>query len=264
MLIAMHGTWNLIKDGDNTDRRTNVHEIFDRYDGLKVQFDGIGSRFGLPGKLFGGIAGVGGKHRVREALGLASRYPGEVIDICGFSRGAATSLQLAVELSAIGRRVRSLMLFDCVPSFGIPIKVGPLPFNRWNPGYTLLLPKGVDYCFHAIAIHENRNAFRPQRIAWSREVWFRGGHSDVGGGNGNVGLSNISLRWMISVATHWAALPLTNDVPLVETNPDANPRLVFPHGRFHREVAAGDRVHISALRDVPARDDASLVERDWI
>ncbi len=31
-------------------------------------------------------------------------------------------------------------------------------------------------------------------------MWFRGVHSDVGGGNENIGLNNIALRWMLKKA----------------------------------------------------------------
>jgi hypothetical protein len=39
------------------------------------------------------------------------------------------------------------------------------------------------------------------------EVWFRGVHSDVGGGNGNRGLNWISLNWMFQNAIR-AGLPI--------------------------------------------------------
>ena len=34
------------------------------------------------------------------------------------------------------------------------------------------------------------------RLSGASEVWFAGVHSDVGGGNGNLGLNDIALRWM--------------------------------------------------------------------
>ncbi len=40
-------------------------------------------------------------------------------------------------------------------------------------------------------------------------MWFRGVHSDVGGGNGNRGLNDISLKWMMSKARA-AHLPFTD------------------------------------------------------
>ncbi|NOZ10192.1 MAG: DUF2235 domain-containing protein [Gammaproteobacteria bacterium] len=70
----------------------------------------------------------------------------------------------------------------------------------------LTLPTSVQKCFHAMALDERRGTFKVQRIVTSVinanaegrlfEVWFRGVHSDVGGGNRNTGLSSIALHWM--------------------------------------------------------------------
>ena len=63
----------------------------------------------------------------------------------------------------------------------------------------------VDVCYHGLALDEglatlpltrpsaspaNDDADAPWRLF---EVWFRGAHSDIGGGNGNTGLSTITL-----------------------------------------------------------------------
>ena len=64
----------------------------------------------------------------------------------------------------------------------------------------------VGSAYQALAIHEVRNDFKPE--LWERkcrhqvvkQTWFRGSHSDVGGGNGNSGLSSIPLMWMIERA----------------------------------------------------------------
>jgi hypothetical protein len=61
----------------------------------------------------------------------------------------------------------------------------------------------VGSAYQALAIHEVRDAFPP--VLWMekcrhqlvRQTWFTGSHSDVGGGNGNLGLSSITLDWMI-------------------------------------------------------------------
>ena len=42
------------------------------------------------------------------------------------------------------------------------------------------------------------------------EVWFRGVHSDVGGGNGNRGLNWIALNWMYSAAKR-CGLPMNDE-----------------------------------------------------
>jgi hypothetical protein len=92
---------------------------------------------------------------------------------------------------------------------GVPINVGFLDTQEFNPGHKIFLPvEHVDYCFHALAMDERRQTFRVTRALNAYEVWFRGVHSDVGGGNGNVGLSYIALRWMLGKAKA-AGLPIT-------------------------------------------------------
>jgi hypothetical protein len=75
-----------------------------------------------------------------------------------------------------------------------------LKFQKINLGWKLTLPAMVGHCFHALALDERRESFRPTRVAASYEVWFRGVHSDVGGGNGNLKLNDIALAWMLRKA----------------------------------------------------------------
>ena len=133
----------------------------------------------------------------------------EKIDIIGFSRGAALSLEFANEIHDHGINGKDMPpinfvgIWDTVASFGIP-------GNSINVGYTLSVPKNVGHCFHAIAIDERRQVFPLTRVvqdAYSgrkalniNEVWFRGFHSDVGGGNENESLSSIPLLWMFKRA----------------------------------------------------------------
>lgn len=68
------------------------------------------------------------------------------------------------------------------------------------------LSPGVRYAFHALSLDETRHAFSP--TLWHcpakvddqdlLQVWFSGGHGDVGGGDTDARLSNISLAWMVS------------------------------------------------------------------
>jgi hypothetical protein len=61
-----------------------------------------------------------------------------------------------------------------------------------------------------MALDETRYAFLLHRLDPSprlTEMWFRGVHGDVGGGNRNVGLSSIPLDWMFNAA-HRAGLKL--------------------------------------------------------
>jgi len=67
------------------------------------------------------------------------------------------------------------------------------------------LSPDIKYAFHALSIDETRTAFQP--LLWYLpevkddqeliQVWFSGGHTDVGGGADDPRLSNIPLAWMI-------------------------------------------------------------------
>jgi uncharacterized protein (DUF2235 family) len=172
---------------------------------------GVGSA-GLLRKVLGGITGFGGRTFIKRALEKLEQnieHGDTVIDVVGFSRGAALALDFVNEI-AKGKvklpdgsipTVRFLGLWDCVPSFGIAIS--PL-----NIGWDLDLPANVSRCCHAMALDERRGNFhlhRPKVLGQAdrkrlTEVWFRGVHSDVGG-NGDKempprGLASIALNWM--------------------------------------------------------------------
>jgi uncharacterized protein (DUF2235 family) len=205
-LYAFDGTWNKNRPRDAKD--TNVVKFHGAYGGNKWYVEGPGTRFGAIGKFFGGLFGAGGKERVEEAckeLEKNFRKGDQVIDIVGFSRGGALALDFANTIHSQGvlgksaPEIRFVGVWDVVPSFGIP-------GNDTNLGYVLTLPPSVRKCFHAMALDERRHNFKVQRIVTTvgdanaegriYEVWFRGVHSDVGGGNGNNGLSSIALAWM--------------------------------------------------------------------
>lgn len=69
-----------------------------------------------------------------------------------------------------------------------------------------VLHERVRYAYHALSLDEERTAFQP--IVWHipqknegqemLQVWFSGVHTDVGGGDENPWLSNITLAWMIA------------------------------------------------------------------
>jgi len=219
-LYAFDGTWNAEKDAGRYDLNTNVVRFKDLYAGTKFFYQGVGTKHGTLGKLVGGAFGVGGHERIEEAKRNVARQfaaGDRDIDIVGFSRGAALAVHFAnvvgdgITVNGVKEvpPVRFLGVFDIVAAFGIPIDIG-LNFNRINLGYRLGLAKAVKSCFHAIALDEGRKAFRPTRVREGYEVWFRGVHSDVGGGNNNHALNDISLRWMLrkAIAT---GLPMVTD-----------------------------------------------------
>lgn len=219
-LYAFDGTWN--NDEIDDERETNVRRFRDAYAEPEVvnhYAQGVGTKLGWFGKIVGGITGAGGWGRVIDARKhVEDHWRGEPLVVVGFSRGSALALDFvneiakgvtpkrpeaaAAEGAAVVPPVLFLGLWDLVASFGIP-------GNRINLGYQLTVPANVEHCFHAMALDERRYTFgltrvkyaedrsRPDGAKRAHEVWFRGGHGDVGGGNRNAARSNIALRWML-------------------------------------------------------------------
>lgn len=77
------------------------------------------------------------------------------------------------------------------------------------PAVDEIVPKNVKLAIQALALGEKRNLFSPMkwRLAADSQdqklsqVWFAGNHSDVGGGNPDMTLANITLAWMIGQLT---------------------------------------------------------------
>ncbi|NCC38789.1 MAG: DUF2235 domain-containing protein [Gammaproteobacteria bacterium] len=269
-LYAFDGTWNDQKDGGEYGKNTNVVRFRDAYSGQTYFYSGVGTRYGIIGKLLGGAFGVGGKDRMTRAmadLGDCWASGDHQIDIIGFSRGAALALNFANLIASQGvrdrsgkvikavPRIRFLGLWDVVAAFGIPIDIG-VPFSRINLGYRLKLSPSVVRCYHALALDERRQSYRPTRVdadarvdAQAHEVWFRGVHSDVGGGNENSGLNDIAFYWMLCKAQA-NGLPIQSDklaAAAAGRDPEAEirPASTDPIKNPHRQLRAGDRLHYS-------------------
>lgn len=227
-LYAFDGTWNKPDyDGDVTDQNTNVVKFAEHFARIKNAgedlaamkagyVNGVGNRFGRTGRIVGGLVGAGARDRVREMIEILTQNfeDGDTeVNVIGFSRGAAIAVHfcnkidkgIKVRGEKVKPMVRFLGLWDIVPAFGIPGV-----FVDWasdiNFGWDLDLPENVLRCSHAMALNETRQAFNVHRLdpkgryPHVRELWFRGVHSDVGGGNGNLGLSSIALHWMMEQA----------------------------------------------------------------
>ncbi len=140
--------------------------------------------------------------------------PRPVIDIVGFSRGAAAARSFANQVAARARdgyylrllqgrcvdvQLRFMGLFDTVLSFA-------------TGSFELGIPSALAVAAHAVAVNEHRTLFplesiepdfaaigsAPRRV----ELGFVGSHSDVGGGYACVrgcdggDLSDVALNWM--------------------------------------------------------------------
>src|SRR5262249_38200466 len=265
-LYAFDGTWNAAKTNDDKDlANTNVFRFFEAYHKRSNTDDfyvaGVGTRWDSIGKIVGGIFGLGELPRINEAYDhLCTQWvdnDDHDIDIVGFSRGAATTLDFCNRIQERGIRkpgsdvvvepnpkIRFLGVWDVVAAFGL----ANLGNTAANLGHHLSIPKSnLQFCFHALALDERRPSFLPTRLHGACEVWFRGVHSDIGGGNRNRGLNDITLKWMMSKAKA-ATLPITDaDIaaltPLPATapstdKPPVNVRAVAPIDPRHYTVSA--------------------------
>ena len=259
-LYAFDGTWNEGKNGEDPKfKNTNVFrfkEAYARRPGNQVCYvAGVGTRFDALGAALGGAFGLGELPRLLETYDVLCKNwdKGDtVIDIVGFSRGAATTLDFCQLIQKRGIRkpgteqvveatpvIRFLGLWDVVAAFGL----ANLGNEALNIGHHLVLPKeNLTFCFHAMALDERRLSFLNTRLPGACEVWFRGVHSDVGGGNGNRPLNDITLKWMMNKAIA-AGLPIDPaEVPVLgpgKLDPDHGQKKL-PAIRF---VSAIDRAH---------------------
>jgi uncharacterized protein (DUF2235 family) len=175
---------------------------------------------------------------------LCSHYePGDSVYVLGFSRGAYTARSLvgmirnsgvlqdlspalldrAYELyrkrdlsadtpEAVAFRqqhsreiqIEFLGVWDTVGALGIPLTAFEELNDERYAFHDTKLSRIVKNAFHALALDEHREPFKPtffaprvdapgQRL---EQVWFAGSHSDVGGGYQNQRLSKPPLRWM--------------------------------------------------------------------
>ncbi|WP_428634791.1 DUF2235 domain-containing protein [Sedimenticola sp.] len=105
--------------------------------------------------------------------------------------------------------VRFIGVWDTVGALGIPDDLALLNLfdaeEKWR-FHNTTLGDNVEMARHAIALDERRASFTP--TLWTKikpdanvvQRWFPGVHSDVGGGYGEAGLSDIALKWMIDEA----------------------------------------------------------------
>ena len=214
-LYAFDGTGNEDQTDDAFD--SNVCDFFQAYDDPLKNDDPSKDRGSLYIKGIGQMAhtragdalasafGFGGHRRVRKAMDRLENNIAagdRTIDIVGFSRGAALAISFANEIAKKMPResIRFIGVWDIVGQFGAP-------GEHVNAGHDLHFPPNTAHCFHAMAMDESRLLFPLTRLGKGRntspklqEVWFRGVHSDVGGGNGNRGLNWIALNWMYEAA----------------------------------------------------------------
>jgi uncharacterized protein (DUF2235 family) len=270
-LYAFDGTGS--DDGEGGDKDTNVLEFFRAYDGGRRNDDpalpigslylkGIGNRArSFVGNRAAEAFGIGGHRRVRQALDrLENNFEAgdTIVDIVGFSRGAALAVSFANELAGKLPRVsiRFMGLWDFVGHFGAPGR-------RFNAGHDLGMPPNVMRCYHAMALDETRLLFPLTRLSETDsdngrllEVWFRGVHFDVGGGNGNRGLNWISLNWLFENARR-DGLPINRFAVKANCTGSRLPQQISEHdvdSQHRRTILPTDLLH-SSVRLEPGTPD---------
>lgn len=121
--------------------------------------------------------------------------------------------------------IKFIGVSDTVGALGNPRLLKGL-LSRRNEFHDTALGTSVERADQALAIDEKRLQFsatlwKQQQDALGQvleQVWFAGAHSDVGGGQAECGLSDISLGWMAEKA----AAPGLALAPLrVEPDPQA-------------------------------------------
>lgn len=293
-LYAFDGTWNdssSPRGPDHDLKATNVHRFRCMYDGDSHYIDGVGTRHEAIGKIIGGITGAGAETRIHEQFEILQRNfeQGKTdIDIVGYSRGAAIARMFVhrigenfAELISAGShldqppKVRFLGLFDTVASFGVPWTEDEGDFKRGIPVF-------VEHTFHAMALDETRETFGIERCLGNRdtitEIWFRGGHGDIGGNttyvkygeeSSNRARSDLALNWMLSKARA-CGVPTPNSVGNASDEEEQEAPVTAKDEKFKlgeagtlsRRIHLGDLVHYSTERTQLTRGiDGRLLRR---
>lgn len=229
---------------------TNVVFFYKEYikSGLHAEyFPGVGSgalfetEFGVTlDFIFGGAFGVGAQGIVNQAFGKLQKNfekGDEIIDIVGYSRGAAIACMFANKIfQEYEKKVRSLDeipkirfigLFDTVASFGNPLNNNEIFFKKD-------IPSNVENTFHAMSLDLNADGFGLDRVDGENvlEVWFRGGHGDIGGNSSledgpNRKRTNITLNFMLQKA-RIAGVELLRDTLILPPDVSKDKPLTYP------------------------------------
>lgn len=103
--------------------------------------------------------------------------------------------------------VKLIGVWDTVGSLGIPLRGLRWLTRSQYQFHDTELSGTVAHAYHALAVDEHRAPFEP--ALWQHkpkppqvveQVWFAGVHSDVGGGYGRSGATDITLGWMLDKA----------------------------------------------------------------
>jgi len=217
LLFAFDGTGNGANGVDGADI-SNVRKFFEASDDPdKWYMAGVGrddESSGIAATPLDWAEARTARERVDWMIGTLDRFLDDAwigriapVDVIGFSRGAAMARDFVSRVSAmidaghfrsrgICLDLRFLGLWDTVAQFGV--------LGRENARWQLAIPSAVRATYHAVALNEQRTLFPLESArgssAWVVERGFVGSHADIGGGNAEGDLSDVTLVWMTRMA----------------------------------------------------------------
>jgi len=112
----------------------------------------------------------------------------------------------AIKARTAKPRVKLIGVWDTVGALGAPTPVLGWVTRKLWVGFHDTELRNTDYAYHALAVDERREPFKPSVWTNAREckdmqqVWFSGTHSNVGGGYYDAGLSDTAFAWMLEKA----------------------------------------------------------------
>ncbi len=196
-------------------------------------------------------------------------------DLRGQDRHARVVANLPAERKPLAVKVHFMGLFDTVEAYGMPLEVLTDIWNRliWPIKFRNQRPAPIiGHLCHALALDDERHSFHPIRVDISprtddglpvpktRELWFAGMHSDVGGGYPDDEVSFEPLLW---IAAEAAAKGLVFDDRML----DSYRRRLYPQALIHDSRAGLAMFYAYAPRQVtddPRYGGAAVIDHSVV
>jgi uncharacterized protein (DUF2235 family) len=123
-------------------------------------------------------------------------------------------------------KIDTIGVFDSVGALGVPLESFAFYNRKKYEFHDVMLSSIVEHAYHAMALDEHRKVFDitlwdpPAPVEQVLEQrWFPGSHADIGGGEPDRRLSDLSLRWMMERALTRGIIFEPRQVPLkIEKN----------------------------------------------
>ncbi len=180
-----------------------------RNGGATFYYRGVGT-YGRPGeRLLNTLFGPE-EHDIYDILYMAIEdfkrtYTEEIekIVVSGFSRGAALARKF---VSLIGETIERNNIVLCVFDTVARVAGDTDEKGEYDPSLDIKfndysLSSKVKKALHILSLDERRRTFKPTLINKDPrllEIWFSGGHSDIGGGYRQSGISDYTLSFLIN------------------------------------------------------------------